>query len=207
MVMYKAVILIAGPQKGTRFRPISLDIPKPLFRVAGFPIVQHHIESLVTIPNLNEILLLGFYPAPEMADFLREMNDMYRVNLRYLQEYQPLGTAGGLHHFRDQIKAGNPDAVFVINGDVCADFPLNEMLDFHNQTKPTLTLMTTEATRQQSLGYGCVVVDKNTHLMRHYVEKPSTYISSLVSCGVYIFTQDIFNHLKVAFENRQRLSP
>jgi mannose-1-phosphate guanylyltransferase len=45
MVVYKAVILIAGPQKGTRFRPLSLDVPKPLFPVAGRPIVQHHIEA------------------------------------------------------------------------------------------------------------------------------------------------------------------
>ena len=60
MPVYKAVILIAGPQKGTRscelifspndflpnrFRPLSLDVPKPLFPVAGLSIVQHHIEA------------------------------------------------------------------------------------------------------------------------------------------------------------------
>lgn len=48
-MFYKAVILIAGPQKGTRFRPLSLDVPKPLFRVAGIPIVQHHIEALAKV--------------------------------------------------------------------------------------------------------------------------------------------------------------
>jgi mannose-1-phosphate guanylyltransferase len=43
--MLKAVILIGGPQKGTRFRPLSLDVPKPLFPVAGYPIMHHHIEA------------------------------------------------------------------------------------------------------------------------------------------------------------------
>ena len=43
-----------------------------------------------------------------------------------------LGTAGGMYHFRDQIRAGNPSAFFVLNGDVCADFPLQELYDFHN---------------------------------------------------------------------------
>ena len=52
---------------------------------------------------------------------------------RYLQEYTSLGTAGGLHHFRDQIRSGNPDAFFVLNGDVCADFPLKEMQEFHHK--------------------------------------------------------------------------
>ena len=76
----------------------------------------------------------------------------------------------------------------------------------HTHSKATLTIMTTEATRQQSLNYGCVVEDRATHTMRHYVEKPSTYISSLVNTGVYIVTQDIFNNLKAAFEKKQLLS-
>ena len=70
-------------------------------------------------------------------------------NTRYLQEYTALGTAGGIYHFRDQIRSGNPSAFFVLNGDVCADFPLNEMIAFHKnfETKPTVTLLATEATR------------------------------------------------------------
>ena len=43
--MLKAVILVGGPQKGTRFRPLSFDVPKPLFPVAGYPIIHHHIEA------------------------------------------------------------------------------------------------------------------------------------------------------------------
>lgn len=42
-----------------------------------------------------------------------------------------LGTAGGMYHFRDQIRAGNPTAFFVLNGDVCSDFPLNDLYEFH----------------------------------------------------------------------------
>lgn len=42
-----------------------------------------------------------------------------------------LGTAGGMYHFRDQIRAGNPTAFFVLNGDVCSDFPLEELYNFH----------------------------------------------------------------------------
>ena len=49
MVFLKAVILIGGPQKGTRFRPLSLGIPKPLFPISGIPLVQHHIEALARV--------------------------------------------------------------------------------------------------------------------------------------------------------------
>lgn len=63
---------------------------------------------------------------------------------RYLQEFAPLGTGGGLYHFRDQILAGSPEAFFVLNADVCSDFPLNAMLDAHRrQRHPFLLLGTT----------------------------------------------------------------
>ena len=105
-------------------------------------------------------------------------------------------------HFR----SGNPEAVFIVNGDVCSDFPLQEMLKFHSsaEARNTMTVMTTEATRQQSLNYGCVVKDEDNHTMRHYVEKPATYISSLVNCGVYIIDPTkFFTHLKAVFDEKQ----
>lgn len=63
---------------------------------------------------------------------------------RYLQEFAPLGTGGGLYHFRDQILAGGPEAFFVLNADVCSDFPLSAMLEAHRrQRHPFLLLGTT----------------------------------------------------------------
>lgn len=56
---------------------------------------------------------------------------VYFVHCSYLQEFTMLGTAGGMYHFRDQIRAGNPTAFFVLNGDVCSDFPLNDLYEFH----------------------------------------------------------------------------
>ena len=94
---------------------------------------------------------------------------------RYLREPDALGTAGGLYHFRDTIlapldnsngsKGEQVQAFFVMNGDVCADFPLDEMLVMHfnnnshqsqyQQKQPVLiTVMATETTRQQSVHYG-----------------------------------------------------
>ena len=55
MPSIKAVILIAGPQKGTRFRPLSLDLPKPLFPLAGSPMIAHHVEAAAAVPGVNEV--------------------------------------------------------------------------------------------------------------------------------------------------------
>ncbi|EEB13773.1 glucose-1-phosphate adenylyltransferase, putative [Pediculus humanus corporis] len=202
--MLKAIILVGGPLKGTRFRPLSLDIAKPLFSVAGFPIIQHHIEACLSLSNLKEIIILGYYPANEFSTFIQEMVQEYKINIRYLQEFTPLGTAGGLYHFRDQIKIGNPKAFFVLNGDVCMNFPLQELLDAHQLHEDALgTIVVTEATRQQSLNYGCVVLNKNTSEVAHYVEKPETFVSPLINCGVYIFSVDIFQTMKEIFDKKQ----
>ncbi|XP_018330302.1 mannose-1-phosphate guanyltransferase alpha-A [Agrilus planipennis] len=204
--MLKAVILIGGPQKGTRFRPLSLDIPKPLFPVAGFPIIQHHIEACTVLKDLKEILLIGFYPTAQIENFITEMQQQHNIFIKYLQEFAPLGTAGGLFHFRDQIRVGSPEAFFVMNGDVCADFKLQDIYEFHKskKDKALVTIMSTEATRQQSLEYGCMVIDKDTQEVKHYVEKPSSYVSTLINCGVYLFSPDIFQKIGEVFNSKQQ---
>ncbi|XP_055927034.1 mannose-1-phosphate guanyltransferase alpha-A-like isoform X2 [Argiope bruennichi] len=203
--MYKAVILIGGPQKGTRFRPLSFDIPKPLFPVAGVPTIQHLIEACCKVPNLREILLIGFYQVDESINqFVSSMVKEYNINIGYLQEYTALGTAGGIYHFRDQIQSGDPEAFFLINGDVCGDFPLVEMTEFHKENEGWITVLGTEATRQQAQQYGCIVEDKNTHKIVHYVEKPSTFVSQIINCGVYLCSLDIFTFLATVFKRKQQ---
>lgn len=64
--------------------------------------------------------------------------------------------------------------------------------------------MSTEATRQQSLKYGCMAVNKNTQEVEHYVEKPSSYVSTLINCGIYVFSLDIFHTIGDVFVSRQQ---
>ncbi|XP_015785913.1 mannose-1-phosphate guanyltransferase alpha-A [Tetranychus urticae] len=206
--MIKAVILIGGPQKGTRFRPLSFDTPKHLFPVGGRPMVQHLIEACAKVDGLKEIFLLGYYQVDNsLNSFIRNMMAEYNVNIRYLQEYTTLGTCGGIYHFRDQICRHNPEAFFLINGDVCGDFNLPAMLNFHRSIPKSeegaMTVMVTEATRQQSLNYGCVVEEKETHKILHFVEKPSTFVSTIINCGVYLCPLNIFNQVAAVIKAKQ----
>lgn len=207
VVRLKAVILIGGPLKGTRFRPLSLDIPKPLFPVAGLPMIQHHIEACKKVRDLCEVLIIGAYPEKDLAQFVQEMSRTYHLDIRYLQEFTPLGTAGGMYHFRDQIRSavhgGTTTYFFVMNGDICADFPLQEMVEFHVSKKALLTIMATEATRQQSLNYGCMVLGKEGEVA-HYVEKPSTFVSTLINCGIYLASVDVFQTMADVFYANQQ---
>ncbi|XP_053385632.1 mannose-1-phosphate guanyltransferase alpha-B-like isoform X3 [Mercenaria mercenaria] len=202
-MMLKTIILIGGPMKGTRFRPLSLETPKPLFPVAGFPIIHHHVEACAQVEGMKEVILIGFYqPNDALNRFITQAQQQFKIQIRYLQEYTALGTAGGIYHFRDQILAGNPDYFFLMNADVCGDFPLKEMLQFHTK-KPMgtyCTILGTEATRQQSLTYGCIVENKDTHEVMHYVEKPETFISTIINCGIYLCSPALFGPLEVEFK-------
>ena len=64
----------------------------------------------------------------------KKSNSEIRLHVsRYLQEFQPLGTVGGLYHFRDQIMLGDPSALIILYADISSDFPLKEMWEFHKQ--------------------------------------------------------------------------
>ncbi|NXY14677.1 GMPAA guanyltransferase, partial [Atrichornis clamosus] len=202
----KAVILIGGPQKGTRFRPLSFEVPKPLFPVAGVPMVQHHIEACAKVPGMKEILLMGFYqPNEALSRFLVSAQQEFKIPIRYLQEYAALGTGGGIYHFRDQILSGGAEAFFVLNADVCSEFPLQEMLEFRQQhgDMHSFVILGTTANRTQALNYGCIVANADTQEVQHYVEKPSTFVSEIINCGIYLFTPAIFQHIGEVFQRNQ----
>jgi mannose-1-phosphate guanylyltransferase len=126
-----AVIMVGGPTKGTRFRPLSLNIPKPLFPIAGQPMVHHPISACKRIPNLAQIYLVGFYEEREFALYVSAISNELKVPVRYLREDKPHGSAGGLYHFRNLIMEDSPSHIFLLNCDVCCSFPLPKMLEAH----------------------------------------------------------------------------
>lgn len=113
-----------------------------------------------------------------------------------------MGTAGGIYHFRDEIKRGNPGGFFVLNGDIASSFPLKEMLYAHKRNKGTATLLSVRMDKKKLQRYGCLVVDEATFLVKHFVEKPESFVSDLISCGVYLFGLDIFDDMILATKIR-----
>lgn len=62
--------------------------------------------------------------------------------------------------------------------------------------------MSTEATKQQSIHYGCLVIDGQTGAVNHYVEKPSSYVSTFINCGIYVCSLDVFTRIATVFHSR-----
>ncbi|RDD39038.1 Mannose-1-phosphate guanyltransferase alpha-B [Trichoplax sp. H2] len=205
-MLIKAIILIGGPQKGTRFRPLSLELPKPLFPVAGIPMIEHHVAACAKIPEIKEVLLIGFYQQNEyLLRFIEDMKRKYDIFVRYLQEFCPMGTGGGIYHFRDQITLCNPQALLVCNADVCCDFPFSEMIEnYRNNCLDSNghLILGTEASSKQAPNYGCIVENEDTHEVLHYVEKPETFISDIINCGIYLFSPSIIDLISKIIKDR-----
>ncbi|EEY23954.1 mannose-1-phosphate guanyltransferase [Verticillium alfalfae VaMs.102] len=202
----KAVILVGGPSRGTRFRPLSLDVPKPLFDVAGHPIIWHCLAAIGRIPDgqISEVLIIGYYDETVFRDFIKDSSKEFPgLSIKYLREYEALGTAGGLYHFRDAILKGRPDRLFVLNADVCCSFPLVEMLALFDDKDAEAVILGTRVSDDAATNFGCIVSDAHTRRVLHYVEKPETRVSNLINCGVYLFATDaIFPSIKTAIKRR-----
>ncbi|KAK1432826.1 hypothetical protein QVD17_09727 [Tagetes erecta] len=198
-----AVIMVGGPTKGTRFRPLSFNTSKPLFPLAGQPMVHHPISACKSIPNLARIFLIGFYEEREFALYVSSISSELNIPVRYLKEDKPHGSAGGLYCFKDIIMEDNPAHIFLLNCDVCCSFPLPEMLDAHRRYGGMGTLLVIKVSAESASEFGELVADPDTKELLHYTEKPETFVSDLINCGVYIFTPEIFHVIQDVRTNRE----
>lgn len=198
-----AVIMVGGPTKGTRFRPLSFNTPKPLFPLAGQPMVHHPISACKRIPNLARIFLIGFYEEREFALYVSSISNELQVPVRYLKEDKPHGSAGGLYSFRDVIMEDAPSNIFLLNCDVCCSFPLPDMLEAHQRYGGMGTMLVIKVSAESAAQFGELVADPITKELLHYTEKPETFVSDLINCGVYVFTPDIFTAIEGVSAHRE----
>lgn len=162
------------------------------------------MKALAKVPEVREVILVGYYDETVFRDLIKDsQKDFPQLRIQYLREYQALGTAGGLYHFRDAILKGHPERFFVLNADVCCSFPLNEMLKLFEEKDAEAVILGTRVSNDAATNFGCIVSDAHTKRVLHYVEKPESHISNLINCGVYLFaTECIFPSIRSAIKRR-----
>lgn len=171
----KAVILVGG--MGTRLRPLTFAVPKPLLAVGGKPILQLIIEQLRN-EECDEIALATGYLQELIQAFCGD-GARFGVKVRYLQESQPLGTAGPLWQMRDHIAR---DEFFILmNGDTVTNLNFGEFLRFARRRDYDLTVGYVRHTYQSP--YGVLAIDDNSEISG-ITEKPE--IHQCVNSGVYV---------------------
>ncbi len=183
----KAVILAGG--FGTRLRPLTVNIPKPMVPVMNVPILTH-IINLLKKYGLTEITINLFYQ-PEII--INHFKDGFQsgVRISYIKANRDLGTAGCITLAKNHIK----DSPFLlISGDLLTNFDLKQAIDFHNNNDALATILLTKST--DPLRYGIVITEPDGRVKK-LLEKPSwgEVFSDTINTGIYIFKPDIFNFI------------
>jgi len=184
----KALILVGG--FGTRLRPLTLSVPKPIVEFANKPSIIHQIEALVKI-GVDEVVLAVNYQPELMSAVMRDWEKKLGVKITYSQESEPLGTAGPLGLAKDILNDGQP--FFVLNSDVICTFPFQELLTFHKNHGAEGTIMVTKV--EEPSKYGVVVADESGKISR-FEEKPQIFVGNKINAGLYIFNPSILNRIE-----------
>jgi NDP-sugar pyrophosphorylase family protein len=181
----KALILAAG--FGTRLKPLTNELPKPLFPVLNRPILEHTLHFLSS-QGIKEIAINLHHRPEKIIDYFGDGKD-FGVNLHYSKEEKILGTAGGIKKLQSYFQ---DETFLVINSDVFADINLNEVLKFHKEKKSKLTLVVRQdANVQKYKSIQRVEEGRIVHFLGKEI-KNSSPVTQVMFTGIQIMEPDIF---------------
>ena len=178
----RAVILAGG--KGTRLKPYTTVLPKPLMPVGDMPILEVVLRQLKAAGVTRVTLAVGY-----LAELLQAFfGNGSRIGLQidYSMETTPLGTVGPLTLIR-----GLDDTFLMMNGDILTDLDFNELVSYHRKRGALATIAT--YVRQVKIDFGVIKTD-SSGMLTDYVEKPEYRYQ--VSMGIYVFEPALLGYLK-----------
>ncbi len=195
----QALILAGG--EGTRLRPLTSTIPKPVVPLAGRPFIAYMLDWLRGHGVEEVILACGF-----MADDVRAVlgdGAQFGLRLKYVEEPRPLGTGGALKFAQDLLE----ERFLMLNGDVLTDIDLSAQLRQHRETGARATLALVEVPDPSA--YGLVLL-ANDRSVTAFLEKPGQESltpegtitgasgANLINAGVYVLERDVLDELAPA---------
>ena len=181
----KAIIMAGG--EGSRLRPLTCDIPKPMVPIMNKPIMEHIINLLKTY-NITDIGVTLMYLPQKIIDYFGNGQD-FDVYIKYFIDPIPLGTAGSVKNASSFV-----DGTFiVISGDSLTSIDLKKAVAFHKEKHSKATLILTRV--NVPLEYGVVITNDNGRI-KGFLEKPSwgSYKRYSEYWNIYILEPEIFNY-------------
>lgn len=180
----KAVIMAGG--KGSRLRPLTSQLPKPMVPLLDRPCMEYIIE-LLKRHGCDDIAVTVQYLGASIKKYFGDGSEL-GVRLHYFEEFEPLGTAGGVKNVEDFLD----DTFLVISGDALTDFNLQAAVQFHQERKAVATIVLTHV--EVPLEFGVVMTEKDGKISR-FLEKPSwgEVFSDSVNTGIYVLEPEIFD--------------
>ena len=182
----QALVLAGG--EGTRLRPLTHTVPKPVMPLAGRPFLTFMLDWLKG-HGVDDVLLSCGFLAHAVEDVLGDEHN--GIRLRYVREDEPLGTAGPVRLASD---AGLlDDRLFILNGDVLTDMDLTAQLAFHEEKKAKATLALIAVADTSS--YGVVPTDANGAVEAFLEKSPGPAPTNRINAGAYVIERDVVDRI------------
>jgi mannose-1-phosphate guanylyltransferase len=180
----RAMVLAAG--LGTRLRPITYEMPKPMVPVLNRPVMEHILRLLARHGFTETVANLHWFP--ELIRSRLGDGGELGVELSYSHEERLLGTSGGVRNAADFLG----DSFLVISGDALTDVDLTAMREFHRSHDGIATLATKRVEDTTQFGVALTGADGR---IQGFQEKPqpAEALSDLANCGIYMFRSEIFD--------------
>jgi mannose-1-phosphate guanylyltransferase len=185
----QALILVGG--EGTRLRPLTSRVPKPVIALAGRPFMSYMLQWLRSHGIDRAILSCGFLPDGVRA-VLGDGSE-WGVELTYVEEPRPLGTGGALKYAEELLD----ERFFMLNGDVLTDIDLTAQLAQHEATGARATLALYPVDDPSAYG---LVRRRQDHAVREFVEKPNPeeIDTHLINAGAYVLERELLGEMAPA---------
>jgi mannose-1-phosphate guanylyltransferase len=185
----EAILLVGG--YGTRLKPLTIHTPKPMLKVAGFPVTQHQISKAKNA-GIDHIVLGTAFKAEVFKTYLGDGSFM-GVKLDYAYEPVQLGTGGGIRNASQFLTCGPEDPVVIFNGDVLTGVNIENVLKIWKEKKADVALYLTKVKNPKA--YGLVPTDKEGNVLA-FLEKPEKdedIVTDQINAGMYIFKRKIID--------------
>ena len=185
----KAVILVGG--KGTRLRPLTLKTPKCMMKIQDRTILEH-IFDLLKKYGIRDVILCVGYMKEKVKDYFED-GSKFGVNIIYVEENEPLGTAGPLKLAKEHLN----DSFLVTNGDELKNINIPRMFRLHKRKDALSTIGLTTVTDPSEYG----VAKLSGSRILEFVEKPKAEDapSNLINAGFYIMEPEVIDMIPDGF--------
>lgn len=183
----QAIVLVGG--EGTRLRPLTSDVPKPAVTLVDRPFLAYAIEWLAAHGVTEVVLACGFLPDVLRAA-LADEEERAGVEIIYVAEPEPLGTAGAIRFAAEALGDRLEDRFLALNGDVLADLDLSALLRAHEERGARATIGLHPV--PDSSAYGLVRCDAGGRVLE-FLEKTGEAVPGEINAGAYVLERSVLD--------------
>ena len=178
----EAILLVGG--RGTRLRPLTVSVPKPLLPTAGVPFLAHQLARAASC-GVTRVVLATSYRSQMFAECFGDGSGL-GLEIDYVHEEEPLGTGGGIRNAASRLRSGPDDPVVVLNGDILSGHDLAAQLDMHRKADAAVTLHLVEVA--DPARFGCVPAD-DAGRVTAFLEKTPHPVTNRINAGCYVYAR------------------